>query len=187
MSIDIDEILGRDLPWKDLHGKTVLVTGASGMLPSYALRTLLALNDRQEAGITVHALVRNETKARRLLADVLDRPDVKLIVQDVPQPVTWSGPLDYVIHGASPARPVLHGTDPVTTIRASLLGPDNLLALAVANQSKGFVLMSPAEVYGAQPPETTLIDEQSYGGFDILNPRACYAEGKRAAEALAAV
>jgi nucleoside-diphosphate-sugar epimerase len=46
--------------------------------------------------------------------------------------------------------------------------------------------MSSAEVYGAQPPGTELIDEQSYGGLDILNPRACYAEGKRAAEAMCA-
>src|SRR5262249_41952530 len=65
---DLDEILDRDLPWDRLFGSTVLVTGASGMLPSYAVYSLLALNDRHGAGITVHGLVRNEAKARRLLA-----------------------------------------------------------------------------------------------------------------------
>jgi len=181
---DLDEILDRDLPWSELSGRTVLVTGASGMLPSYAVRTLLALNDRTGAGITVHGLVRNEEKARRLLADVVDRPDFRLVVQDVSAPLELSGPLDYVIHGASAARPALHGSQPVTTIRANLMGTFHLLDLCVEKAARGFVLMSSAEVYGAQAPETELIDEQSYGGFDILNPRACYAEGKRAAETI---
>ncbi|MFJ3589329.1 MULTISPECIES: NAD-dependent epimerase/dehydratase family protein [unclassified Streptomyces] len=183
---DLDEILDRDLPWSELSGRTVLVTGASGMLPSYVVYTLLALNDRHGAGITVHGLVRNEEKARRLLADVLDRPDFNLVVQDVSVPLELPGPVDYVIHGASAARPALHGSQPVMTIKANLLGTFNLLDLCVEKASRGFVLMSSAEVYGAQAPETELIDEQSYGGFDILNPRACYAEGKRAAETICA-
>lgn len=183
---DLAEILARDLPWERLSGSTVLVTGASGMLPSYVVYTLLALNDQRGAGITVHGLVRDGDKARRLLADVLERPDFHLVVQDVTEPLAWSGSLDYVVHGASAARPVLHGTAPVATIKANLLGTANLLDLCVARDSRGFVFMSSAEVYGAQPPGTTLIDEQSYGGLDILNPRACYAEGKRAAESLCA-
>lgn len=183
---DVDEIINRNLPWERLSGSTVLVTGANGMLPSYAVFTLLALNDEYGAGITVHGLVRNGDKARRLLAEVLDRPDLHLIVQDVTVPLAWSGPLDYVVHGASAARPALHATEPVATIKANLLGAANLLDLCVSRGSHGFVLMSSAEVYGAQPPGTELIDEQSYGGFDILNPRACYAEGKRAAEAMCA-
>lgn len=183
---DLDEILARDLPWSELSGRTVLVTGASGMLPSYVVYTLLALNDRHGLGITVHGLVRNGEKARRLLAGVLDRPDFHLIVQDVSAPLELAGPVDYVVHGASAARPALHGSQPVLTIKANLLGTFNLLDLCVAKESRGFVLMSSAEVYGAQDPETELIDEQSYGGFDILNPRACYAEGKRAAETICA-
>jgi UDP-glucuronate decarboxylase len=184
---DLAEILDRDLPWSTLAHTSVLVTGASGMLPSYALYTLLALNDRTAAGIHVYGLVRNEQKARRVLADVLDRPDFTLIVQDVTAPVELPGPVDYVIHGASAARPALHGADPIGTIKANLLGTLNLLDLCVAKRSRGFVLMSSAEVYGAQPAGTDLITEDSYGGFDILNPRACYSEGKRAAETLCAV
>lgn len=183
---DVTEIIGRDLPWQHLSGATVLVTGAAGMLPSYVVHTLLGLNDRYGAGITVHGLVRDRTKATRALSGVLDRPDFHLIAQDVAAPLTWSGPLDYVVHGASPARPLLHGTEPVTTIKANLLGTANLLDLCVAQGSRAFVFMSSAEVYGRQPDGTGLIDEDSYGGLDILNPRACYAEGKRAAEAMCA-
>lgn len=188
---DVAEIVARDLPWSDLAGTTVLVTGAGGMLPSYAARTLLALNDRDDAGITVLGLVRNEATARSRLADVTGRPDFRLVVQDVSLPLALdgalAGPLDYVIHGASAARPAQHGADPVGTIRANVLGSINLLDACVAKGSRGFVLMSSAEVYGHQPLGTVLIDEDSYGGFDILAPRACYSEGKRAAETLCAV
>lgn len=184
---DVQEILNRALPWEKLFGTTVLVTGASGMLPSYTVYTLLALNDRYDAGITVRGLVRNEAKARAILAGALDRPDFELITQDVSTPLELAGPLDYVVHGASAARPALHGTDPVGTIKANLLGTLNLLDLCVAKRSRGFVLMSSAEVYGAQPAGTELIGEESYGGFDILDPRACYSEGKRAAETICAV
>ncbi len=187
VAADLAEIVARDLPWDVLAGATVLVTGASGMLPSYAARTLLALNDRHDAGITVLGLVRNETKARARLGDVVDRPDFRLLVQDVSLPLPLDGPLDYVIHGASAARPALHSADPVGTIRANILGSVNLLDLCVAKRSRGFVLMSSAEVYGHQPAGTALIDEAGYGGFDILSPRACYSEGKRAAETLCAV
>jgi UDP-glucuronate decarboxylase len=184
---DLDEILDRDLPFELLAGSTVLVTGASGMLPSYVAYSLLALNDRRGAGITVHGLVRNQAKARRFLADVVDRPDFHLVVHDVSRPLELPGPVDYVIHGASPAQPVLHGTEPVTTMKANLLGSFHLLDLCVRKESRGFVLMSSAEVYGTQPPGAAFIDERSYGGFDILDPRACYAEGKRAAETICAV
>lgn len=183
---DIDEILARRLPWERLRDTTVLVTGASGMLPSYAVYTLLALNDAHGLGITVHGLVRNETKARAVLADILDRPDFHLIVQDIADPIQMEGSVDYVFHGASAARPALHAVDPVGTIRANLTGTFNLLEMCVQKGSQGFVFMSSAEVYGAQPEGTELISETSFGGFDILNPRACYSEGKRAAETISA-
>lgn len=183
---DLDEIVSRDLPWERFNGTSVLVTGASGMLPSYTVYSLLALNDRRDAGITVYGLVRNEEKARAVLADIIDRPDFHLVVQDIAAPITIDGPIDFVFHGASAARPSLHAADPVGTIRANLSGTFNVLDLCVAKQASGFVFMSSAEVYGAQPAGTELIAEGSFGGFDILNPRACYSEGKRAAETISA-
>ena len=183
---DVAEILEADLPWTALFGSRVLVTGASGMLPSYVCYVLLALNDRFDAGITVHGLVRNEAKARRVLGPVLDRPDLRLVVADVSGFADESLAFDSVIHGASAARPALHAADPVATMKANLLGTFGLLDLCVARGAGSFSLMSSAEVYGAQPAGATLIAEDSYGGFDILNPRASYSESKRAAETICA-
>jgi len=183
---DIREIIDRDLPWDDLHGCTVLVTGAGGMLPSYVIFSLLALNDTRGAAITVHGLVRNEAAAHRVLACIVDRPDFHLLIQDVSEPVRLVGRVDYVVHGASAARPLKHATDPVGTIRANVLGTLALLDRCVVDRSRCFILMSSAEIYGHQPDGVELVDEDGYGGFDILLPRACYSEGKRAAETIAA-
>ncbi len=181
---DLDAIRARPLPWDQLSGGTVLVTGASGMIPSYVAYSLLALNDAAGAGITVLGLVRNGDKARRILADVIDRPDFRLIEQDVTAPLDPPDRLDLVVHGASAARPAHHATNPVGTIKANLQGTFNLLDLCVRAGCPRFALMSSAEVYGRQPPGTDLITEDSYGSVDILNPRSCYSEGKRAAETI---
>lgn len=182
---DCQDIIAADLPWESLAGKTVLVTGAAGMIPAYAVYTLLALNDARGLGITVLGLVRDVDKARRQLAIDPDRADFRLIAGDVRERVEIDGKVDLVIHGASPARPALHAQSPVDTIRANVQGAFSLLDLCVAHGNAHFVLMSSAEVYGQQANDGALVSEDSYGAVDILNPRACYTEGKRAAETIA--
>ena len=102
---DISRILAEDLPWNTLAGSTVLVAGASGMIPSYVVYTLLGLNNSYKAGIKVLALVRNESKARGVFGSLLDRDDLDLLVQDVTASLKIDGPVDFIFHGASAARP----------------------------------------------------------------------------------
>lgn len=182
---DLAEILQTDLPWGDLAGKTVLVSGAAGMIPAYAVYTLLALNDVRDAGIRVLGLVRSRERAAAVFGGLLDRSDFTLVEGDVREPLALDTTVDLVIHGASPARPALHAGSPVDTIRANVEGAFGLLDLCVRSGGARFVLMSSAEVYGQQPAGTTLVGESDYGSVDILNPRACYTEGKRAAETIA--
>lgn len=187
---DIDRIISSDLPWEQFRDSTVLVAGASGMIPSYVVYTMLGLNDNLGMGIKVLALVRNEAKARGIFGNLLSRDDIELIAQDVTEPLHVDGPVDYIFHGASPARPKQHKAAPVGTIRANINGTINLLELAVSKNAKGFVLMSSSEVYGSiEPTEKRLtsgISEDDYGYLDCLNTRSCYSEGKRAAETLCA-
>jgi len=181
---DMREILANDLPWHDLHGKTILVAGASGMIPSYVVRTLLAINDARDARITVLGVVRNGGRARAAFADLGEREDLKIIEHDVTVPLDDVTGVDLVVNGASPARPSLHSARPVDTIRANVQGAFNLLDLC-ARTGAGYVTMSSAEVYGAQPDAASLISETDYGPVDILNPRSSYTEGKRASETVA--
>ena len=183
---DVQRIISEALPWDDLQGAGVLVTGASGMIPSYVVYTLLGLNDAKNLGIHVYALVRNEAKARRIFGTLLEREDISLIAQDVTAPLQLDSPVDYIIHGASSARPKEHKAAPTATIRANLTGTFNLLDLAVEKEAKAFVLMSSSEVYGKAPEGIEAISETDYGWLDPLNPRSCYSEGKRAAETICA-
>ena len=188
---DIARILSADLPWDEFRGCTVLVTGASGMIPSYVVYTMLGLNDTKDTGVRVLALVRNEDKARGIFGDILSRPDIRLIVQDVTEPPDIEGPVDYIFHGAGPARPKQHKTAPTATIKANITGTINLLDLAVSKKSRAFVLMSSSEVYGKTDTRdyeqgSFMIGETDYGYLDCLDPRSCYSEGKRAAETICA-
>ncbi len=182
---DLAEILARPLPWADLAGKTILVSGAGGMIPAYAVYTLLALNERDAAGIRVLGMVRDVDKARRFFGAVADRADFELVAGDVAKEISLDRTVDMVIHGASPARPSLHAASPVDTIRANVSGAFGLLDLCVRSGAAPFVLMSSAEVYGQRADDGSLVAEGDYGSVDILTPRASYTEGKRAAETIA--
>ncbi len=196
---DVKRIIASGLPWDVFRGKTILITGASGMIPSYFLYTFLALNDVKGMGTKVIALVRNEEKARRMLGSMLERDDVRLVCQDVSEPLKTDEHIDFIFHGGSAARPAQHKASPTSTIRANLIGTFNLLDRAVKDNAEAFVLMSSSEVYGQQLPgagegfdegadgkNVSAISEDDYGRVDTLDPRSCYSEGKRAAETICA-
>lgn len=183
---DIQQILSSPLDWRRFHKKTILVTGASGCLPSYMLEALLQL--RQELGIEcrVIGLVRNMQKAKSRFADYLSSPELTLIEADVSKMPPIHQHCDFIIHAASQASPKYYGPDPVGTMTANLSGTHHLLELARQSGCEGFLFFSTSEVYGQLPPEKTPTRESDYGYIDLLNPRSCYAESKRAAETLIA-
>ena len=80
---DIKTILNSSIPWKKFEGKSILITGATGMIPSYLAFTLLTLNKKISKKCKIFVLVRNKTKARRLFKNFLNDPSLKIIHQDV--------------------------------------------------------------------------------------------------------
>ena len=184
---DVAEILSQPLPWSDLREARVLVTGANGMIPSVVVLTLLEANARFDLDLTVYALVRSGERAQQVYGELLNRSDLVLWEQDVAAPLPTTPQITHIIHGASAAQPKKHSVDPVGTLNANIKGTQNLLDAAVAWKSKSFALMSSSEVYGDTSHVAGMITESDYGAIDILNPRACYSEGKRASETLAAV
>jgi len=175
-----------DLPWDTLAGKTILVTGVGGMLSSLITRAFLTITDIHKLNIHLLALTHNITQLRDSNAYLKKRPDCFLIESDICD-LTESkiGSFDIAINGASPARPALHATNPVETLRANLIGTDNLLRCSV-NRNAKFVMISSSEVYGNHTDGIDRIDEFTFGYLDPISPRSCYPEGKRAAEALVA-
>ncbi len=179
---DANQIITENNYLKELDNCTVLITGASGMVGSYFVYTLMKLNEDYGRNITIVPLVRNISK---LNPEIFSKDYVKPLVQDVTTPIVYSGKIDYIIHAASPASPKIMKDYPVETNLANTLGTANTLALAKENNALGYLYISSREIYG-QP-----MDGQEYfteygplGQVDPLVPRNGYAEGKKAAENL---
>lgn len=178
---DIDMIIREDILWEKLKGKTVLITGASGMIGSYMLYTLTTLNDEYNYGIKIIAMLRNPNK---LPVEVREREDVVLSVQDVTAKMEIEGAVDYIIHAASPASPLIMQNHPVETIAANTMGTFNTLMLAKDKNAEGYMFISSREIYGQPYEGQEFFYEDTYGFVDQLNPRSCYSEGKKAAETM---
>lgn len=168
--------------WERFKNKTVLISGASGMLPSYMVETLLFLNKSRNYNINVVALVRNIEKAKMVFKDYENDSMLELLVQDVTLPIHYEGTIDFIIHAASQAAPSYYGVDPVGTFKANTVGTINLLDLAKEKEVEGFLYFSTGSIYGNIEGEKVLLNESMAGNVNILEVRNCYAESKRAGE-----
>ena len=166
-----------------MWNKTVFISGANGMLPTYFVHLFMMMNLTRKSNIRVLALVRNRERALLVFSKYLKDPFFELLVQDVSTPIEIDQKVDLIIHAASQASPKFYGIDPVGTINANVLGTYNLLKLGYEKKVESFLLFSSGEVYGI-PAKATNIKEDDYGYIDILNVRSCYAESKRLAETM---
>ncbi len=178
---DLKTIIAEDLSWEKLKNKTVMITGASGMVGSYMLYVLLMLNDEKHYGIKVHAVMRNVNK---LPEEIRNREDVNVVVADVTKDIPDVGDIDYIIHAASPASPLIMQNQPVETIAANTIGTFKTLELAKEKNAEEYLFISSREIYGQPDEGQEFFYENTYGFVDQLNPRSCYSEGKKAAETM---
>src|SRR4051794_12611231 len=184
---DLRRINAAPLPWEQLAGRTVVVSGAAGMLPAYLVETLLARNELDPAfGVRVVGLVRDRARAAERFGAYTGRDDLRLVEHDVTEPVAFDvvAAADVVIHGASPASPARFTRAPLATLAANVTGTEQMLRLADARGAERFLFISSGEVYGEVSRVPTR--EGDYGAVDPTSVRSCYAEGKRAGEALCA-
>lgn len=182
---DLQYITAAALPWQNLAGKNILITGANGFLPAYVVGTILFLNDHKfKNKAMVYALVRNRQKAKEKFKNWGKRKDLKIIVQDIDKPIKFLPKLDIVIHAASQASPRYYGSDPVGTLAPNVAGTYNLLRLAQQKNAENFLFFSSSEVYGWGNSKTNKIRETDYGYLDPTQVRSCYAESKRIGETM---
>lgn len=182
---DLQEILSATyIDWTRFQSKTVLITGANGMIPAYLVYTLLYLNKTRYTDTHVLALVRNGDKAKNKFQDWLDDDHLHLITQDVCNPIILpvGVKIDYIVHAASQASPKYYGIDPVGTINANVLGTVNTLNLAREQRVESYLYFSTSDVYGVVDPQKFPFTEEDYGYIDLLSEHSCYNESKRMGE-----
>ncbi len=182
---DLHDIAKQPLPWDSLAGKTILISGVNGFLPSYMAETLLHLNESMPGlQCRVVGVARNAAHAAKRFGHHRARPDLEIIVQDICQPLALPGPVDFVIHAASQASPSYYGSDPVGTLTPNVVGNHHLLGLARDKNAQGYLYFSSSEVYGRISTPAAGIREEDYGYVDPATVRACYAESKRMGETI---
>jgi len=153
--------------------KRILVTGGAGFLGSHLCERLV------ELGHDVVCLDNFFTSQKTNVAHLLDRPNFDLIRHDVTQPIFLE--VDEIYNLACPAAPGHYQFNPIKTTKTSVMGAINLLGMARRCKAK-ILQASTSEVYG--DPEEHPQRETYRGNVNPIGPRACYDEGKRAAESL---
>ena len=150
-----------------------LVTGGSGFIGSHLCERLLA------AGHEVLCVDNYYTGRRQNIEHLLADPRFEVLRHDITMPLYVE--VDQIFNLACPASPIHYQFDPVQTLKASVHGSINMLGLAKRIKARIFQA-STSEVYG--DPHVHPQPESYWGHVNPLGPRACYDEGKRAAETL---
>lgn len=183
MQEDIDYIAQSGMiDWNMLKGKSVLVTGATGLIGSQIVLALDRYNQLYAGQIKIYALARNKEKATRVLGGC--GKHVRIVIGDIKLPIDIEDEVDYIIHGASMTSSKEFVDYPVETILTGIEGTNNVLGFARDKRVKGMVYLSSLEVYGVTDPKRESIKENEYGYIEQMLPRSSYSEGKRMAECL---
>lgn len=152
-----------------------LVSGAAGFVPSHLCDLILA------QGHEVVGVDNFLTGSPGNIAHLRGVPEFSFIEADVCAPLRGTGPVDCVIHAASPASPKDYYEYPIETLDVGSAGSKNLLELARANGAR-YLVTSTSECYG--DPEVHPQVETYWGNVNPVGPRSCYDESKRFAEAI---
>lgn len=152
-----------------------VLTGGSGFLGSHLCDRLL------EEGWEVLCLDNLSTGTESNIKHRLDHPSFQWIQHDVSRHIEVDGPVDYILHFASPASPVDYRRLPIETLKVGAMGTHNTLGLALAKKAK-FLFASTSECYG--DPTVHPQPESYWGNVNPVGPRAVYDEAKRFGEAL---
>ena len=182
----LDEVIGVCPSLSRLSQKTILITGATGLVCSPVVDLLMRYNDTHSAGIRILIAGRDPKKVMDRFGVISGNGSVRFVPFDAArqeQPLFLS--CDYIIHGASNSSPDMIVREPVETMLSNILGLKTLLDCARRCGAARLLYVSSSEVYG-QKETSKPYSEDQYGYIDLLNPRSSYSMGKRAAETLCA-
>jgi UDP-glucuronate decarboxylase len=174
---DLKELKQNFIFSNNLKGKTILVTGGTGLIGSLLIDFFSLLNSSEHLNIHIIGMARNSTKTIGI------GQDVEWIIQDMCDPIVYDGNIDYVFHTASPTQSAFLFNNPVETINQIYNGGNNILRFSKDHNVSQFLFLSSMEIYGQHFNDNPL-EENSFGYIDLSNPRNSYSESKRLMESL---
>ena len=182
---DVTYVADLNLPWEKLKDKSILISGATGLVGTFLVDVLMTQND---AGLNckVYALSRNAEKAEKKFTKWAGSASLCFLNYDINYPLVADelGIVDYVLHMASNTHPMQYSTDPIGTITTNIIGVQNMLDFAVTHHAIRLAFTSSNEIYGENRGDAELFNEAYCGYINCNTMRAGYPESKRCGEAL---
>lgn len=176
---DILNIYNESLPWEELSGTNILVTGATGLIGSTLVEVLMS---NPHLNYDVYAAGRNRERARRRFEKYMSSDSFHFVEYDVMLPIHSDIQFDFIVHAASDASPNAFSKSPVEIIKANIYGVSSLIEYGLQHNMKRFLYVSSGEVYGEG--DGRILTEEYSGYIDCLTPRSCYPSSKRTSETL---
>ena len=182
---DIEYVADLDLPWEKLQNKSIMISGATGLIGSMLIDVIMHRNHKG-LNCKVYALGRSAAKMEARFGYCFDEPLFHFVEYDVNRKLFTDNikTTDFILHLASNTHPLQYSTDPIGTITTNIIGLQNLLDFAVEHNTERFVFASSNEIYGENRGDFEKFDEKYCGYIDCNTMRAGYPESKRCGEAL---
>ncbi|KAA8368004.1 NAD-dependent epimerase/dehydratase family protein [Leuconostoc carnosum] len=189
-NLEINSIVQRELNmlvvknenlFKKLDNKTVVISGATGLIGSQLVLAFALYNKIYGKNISIIALIRNFDKAKTLFGKLY--PKINFIKADIRKITNINHPVDIIFHTAAITQSKFMIEQPVDTLDVMYQGTKQLLEIARQHGSK-FVYISSMEAFGITDPKKSVIKEDDIGYIDLSNIRSTYSEGKRVCELL---
>lgn len=171
------------IDWDKLKGTTILVTGATGLIGAFFIKSLNFANKERNLGLKIIGLVRDRERAEKRFEDIASDGMLKFVVGNVEEFPEIIDPVDYILHAASQTASKEFVQHAVETINTSVLGTFNLLKFAKEKNVKGFVYLSSMEVYG-YPEKGHKVTEDEIGAMSPLDLRNSYPIAKMVSESM---
>lgn len=182
---DIEIVANLDLNWEKLRNKSIMISGATGMIGRFMIDVLMYKNKKNNLNCSILALTRNKKKSIQRFEEYLKSDLLELIECDINKDINIDKEtVDIIIHAASNTHPLSYSTQPIDTIMTNIIGTKNLLDFAVKRNTNRFLFLSTVEIYGENKGDVEKFKESYCGYIDCNTLRAGYPEGKRAGEAL---
>ena len=179
---DLATAINQTIGFEDLKEKSVIITGATGLIGSFLVEALMYSNEMFSNNINVYAVGRSKERLMNRFNSFACNKYFHPIEQDINKPLTFDFSANYIIHAASNAHPFAFSTDPVGTILSNIVGTYQLLEYAYKVNTERFLFISSGEVYGENQEDK--LSEEFSGYVNPISPRSCYPTSKRAAENL---
>ena len=183
---DLNNIINaQTIDWNKFQNKKFFITGATGLIGTTLVNTLLYANMKKHLNCTIYAMVRNQNKALTLYQKQLEQNiGLHVLTGDILAPVLFdTGKIDYIIHAASQTSSILFVEKPVETINTTFYGTHNILEYAKAHDAESVIFLSTMEVYGA-PQNDDPIPESHGTDLQTTTVRSSYPISKIMAENL---